>query len=903
MITRTEAIANFLKQVTHPDLAALYSIAMECQVNVAQDGGERVDGSYQGRQWHGWTDGMVTWKSFRIPYKAASDPEYNDVPMKFSLDQHAEGVGMTGWDWQKRVSRWVAFDFDAITGHSDRHDKKLDAAQMNEVKQAASQIPWVTVRRSTSGKGLHLYVFLDEVPTANHTEHAALARAILGKMAATTGFDFTSKVDICGGNMWVWHRKMRGTDGLTLVKKGEVLHDVPENWRDHVNVVNRRKRRTSPGFLEGKTDSEITFEELSGKKTKVPIDDEHRRLVKYLEDNECHWWWDQDHHMLVCHTYDLKRAHEELGLLGIFDTMAKGTEKGMDQNAFAFPLRRGGWVVRRHTRGVSEAATWEQDGGGWTRCYLNKEPDLRTACRAFGGVEAQDGSFVFREGELAERAASKLGIFFELPSFCRGRETRLKRHKDGRLIAELKHEPHDLADEMQGWLPEKGKWRQIFSTKLADPAEPDIGNYDDLVRHVVTENREDSGWALRTSGEWMREPLPHVKAAVKSLGMTPKEVEILVGSCVSRPWTVVSRPFQPEYPGDRQWNRSSAQLAYALLSNDETLSYPTWEQILKHIGRELDYPIQLNPWCKANGILSGYDYLKCWIASLIQHPMDPLPYLFLYGPQNSGKSILHEAISLLFTKGVGRADHALTLSFNAELEGLVVCVIEETHLGNAKSATYNRIKDWVTSPELNVHRKGQTPYTVPNSTHWIQCANEYDACPIFQGDTRITMMYVDEIPKSKLIPKRLLISKLEREAPHFLTAVANLELPALVDRLNLPVIETEDKNMAAELNKNKLQQFLDQCCFYAPGEAVKLSEFVDKFHKWIHPSEVREWSKIRVGKEMPLNIHPKGRIWLTSEGTNDWHYGNISFKKPEKVSKQKYVKAGEKLVLEDIDDG
>lgn len=899
MPTRTDAIKAFLQHSTHADLAALYNHDMECQVNVAQDGGERIDGSYKGRQWHGWRDssGMV-WKSFRIPYKANSEPEYTDVDMKFPLELHAEGIGMTGWDWKRRVSKWVGYDFDAITGHSDKHDKKLDPTQMRAVREAACEIPWVTVRRSTSGKGLHLYVFLDDVPTKNHTEHAALARAILGLMAAMTGFDFTSKVDVCGGNMWVWHRKMRGTDGLTLVKKGDRLRDVPKNWRDHVPVISRRKRRTAPSIItDGKPDNELTFEELSGKKNRVPLDDEHKRLMSWLTEKQALWWWDQDHHMMVCHTADLKEAHTALGLLGIFETTSEGKERGHDQNCFGFPMRRGAWVIRRHTRGVQEADTWDQDGGGWTRCYLNKEADLATASRAFGGIESADGSFVFREGELAEKAAAKLNAFFELPGFCRGRETRLKRHKDGRLIAELKHEKMDLADNMQGWLVEKGKWSKIFSTQLTDPAEPDTGNYDDIVRHVVTQDRSDAGWTLRSSGEWTSEPLVHAKAALKSLGMSPKEVDILVGSCVSRPWMLVSRPFQPEYPGDRQWNRDAAQLAFALLHEEENLSYPTWEQVLKHIGENLDSAIQQNPWCKANGIQSGYDYLKCWIASLIQYPNDPLPYLFLYGPQNSGKSILHESLRLLFTSGVGRGDHALATSFNAELEGKILCVIEETNLSREKGTANNKIKDWVTSPELNIHRKGQTPYSIPNTTHWIQCSNESDACPVFPGDTRITVIFVDELPKSQLIPKKVLMARLEREAPHFLTDLTRVELPTIVDRLNLPVIETEDKAQAAEANKTELEQFLEEFCHYAPGHAVTLDNFAKAMHKW-NPGTASRWTKNRITKNMPLHKYPKGRLWDPEKKNAGWHYGNISLSPVSGPFAKKYIRdsVSEKLI-------
>ena len=196
--TKTEAIKAFLKVSTWPDLAALYTSDMEVQVNVGQDGGERISSEgFKGRKSHSYSDGLTTWKSFRIPWKANSDPEYNDFEINFDLAEHADAIGLTGWDWFNKISRWVAFDFDDISGHNSN---ALIDAELEAVKEAACKIPWVTVRKSTSGGGLHLYVFLN-VPTANHTEHAALARSILGKMSAAAGFDFESKVDVCGGIM------------------------------------------------------------------------------------------------------------------------------------------------------------------------------------------------------------------------------------------------------------------------------------------------------------------------------------------------------------------------------------------------------------------------------------------------------------------------------------------------------------------------------------------------------------------------------------------------------------------------------------------------------------------------------------------------------------------------------
>ena len=1234
MPTRTEAIKKFLVASTNSDLANLYNHDMECQVNVAQDGGERVESEFHGRPWQGWTDGMSTWKSFRIPYGAGKEASYEDKEMSYALENHVEAIGMTGWDWKHKKSLWVAYDFDAITGHSDKHAKKLTVEQIQQVRDTLQGVDWVTIRKSTSGSGLHVYVFLVPVGTENHHEHAALARSILGMLSAVTGFDFHSKVDICvpkdtwvqtqdgprqvkellnrpikviingekydsqtgffgtgyktiyeiktkkgykvrataehpflcgcksfnstksyptllglrdlktwrklqdikigdklylnnhkniswigegnwrdgyllgwmfgdgklsgrevnnnyqnsldfwptdyhlvpfvskllpdarnylsgdvislrspyleelrlkyigslyksitqeieeassdfycgfisaffdadghaccnsatvklsqsnlqtvesvqrmllrlgivsyinksrdaisstnilgrkckqkakyelcigrenvikftdrvgfqhqekkkvcqeqlakiqnkikgkkisstehfidyvesvteigkdvvfdinvpdlhafdangfiahncGGNMWVWHRKMKGTDGLTLIKSGNKLTEIPPNWKDHIKVVSGARRKNLPQDIEasGKGDA---FEELIGQRQHVPLDEEHRKLIEYLRSINAFWWWDQDRHMLVTHTWYLKKAKDDLQLKGFFDTNSPGTNLN-EQNCFANPLRRGAWVVRRFSVGVQEHNSWDQDGAGWTRTYLNKDPDFASASKAKGGLEDTHGNFVFREAEVAESAAQLLGVQLKIAPPYRSRETKFTQHKDGRLIVSIERKDMDKADEMNGWLAKKTNWIKIFQTQVSAPSEPESGNYDDLVRHMVTNTQEDYGWCIKSEGEWRYEPLAHVRVALGSLGLGLKEITTILGSSIFKCWRVVNKPFQPEYPGDREWNRQAAQLKFTPNMDSANLHYPTWMKILNHCGAGLDSAIKENSWCRANGIKTGGDYLKCWIASLFQEPLEPLPYLFMYGPQNSGKSSFHEALSSLFTKGYIRVDAALTSSsnFNGEMESSIVCVCEETDLRKDKQA-YNRIKDWVTSRDLLIHHKGRTPFHVPNSSHFVQCANNHNACPIFPGDTRVTMCYVGALDPIELIPKKQLLPILEKEAPDFLAAIMSLELPPSNDRLNVPVIMTEDKYLAQELNQDEFERFLVEKCVSAQGHWLKFSDVYDKFVEALDPNEAHKWSKIRVGRSLPPNF-PKGR----NQKDGQYYIGNI----------------------------
>ena len=306
----------------------------------------------------------------------------------------------------------------------------------------------------------------------------------------------------------------------------------------------------------------------------------------------------------------------------------------------------------------------------------------------------------------------------------------------------------------------------------------------------------------------------------------------------------------------------------------EELHFPTWNMVLEHLGQNLDNAVAKHPWMKENGIITGADYLRCWMASVFQEPLKPTPYLFFWSSeQNTGKSTFHELFLILLDKGYQRAEEALTNknNFNGELENAVICAVEERDLRKDRT-TANRIKDWVTSLMVSIHRKGMTPYLVPNTTHWIQCSNYWDSCPIFAGDSRITAVHVSKIPEDKLIPKEELRKRLELEASDFLASVLRLELPKSNDRLNLPIIETDEKMSMARTNRSLLEQFIAEKCYYVPGEVIIFAEFCDKFHEFIDPTDRAYWSKIRIGRELPLQ-YPSARLRVNGYK----HVGNISW--------------------------
>jgi len=334
---KTEAIKAHLLTHAQHGMGELYNHRMEVQVNV-KAGPEKVK---KGKGYY-YTDPRdssgETWAPFRIPWP---DTKYKDNPLGFEPHRF-DAIGLTGWDWFNKQSLWVGYDLDSIANHV----KGLSDADLAEVQDLVAEVPWVTIRRSTSGKGLHVYVFFSDPPeTANHTEHAALARSILGILSAHVGKRLEYKVDTSGQILWIWsdHQKPRGFE---LVKEGKFLDKVPHNWKDHCDIINRKATWTrTPGDTK-------KIDNLVIKSTFTPLNQGHKMLLGWFAKNHNTkmYWWDHDRNMLVCHTSDLKQAHEELDIKGPFETMSKGSDGG-DQNCFLFP-NISGWTVRRHGRGT-----------------------------------------------------------------------------------------------------------------------------------------------------------------------------------------------------------------------------------------------------------------------------------------------------------------------------------------------------------------------------------------------------------------------------------------------------------------------------------------------------------------------------------------------------------------------
>jgi hypothetical protein len=903
----SKAIVDFLKakREDHPgqdllDRYLKYGTNCETQVNVAAGDGEPVHGKRAT-----WTDGINEWWNLRIPKNAMDEPEFKDYKLKWPLELHADGIGSTGWDWKARCSRWLGFDFDALTGHAKGVGINEDA--LKEVQRQAEELPYVEVRKSTGGKGIHLYVYVDEIPTQNHTEHAALARCILGMMSSETMFDFAGQLDCCGGVMWLWHRKLTPENqGLALVKPAEKIlgvNDLPSNWKDHIEVVSGKRGKIK---VSGVKDEYVDpFDKLASARRIIDLDDTHKAIIDELTRSGYSTVWISDHHLLQTHTCALQKIMEdpdiykELGLKGFYSTTSEGSDRA-SPNCFMFPLPKGAWKVYRFSPGVSEANTWLQDGETWTTCYFNHEPDLKTAARALGGAEIADNKgFQFESAKDAIKVAEALGEKIKIEDKLKYREAVVRPNKDGRLVIRVEKQK-DEARPSGGWakVGAGGKfWEKVFELKT-DPTEDALGadEFDDNLRTLVTPKGDSAGWFIKTSqNHWTRRPQGECKNWLQNRGLTRQDAEVILGGCVDKPWTLVHLPFNKEEPGGRRWNYNAPQFKFkpANIKEDEAPHHPHWDKILNHCFCDLDEEIKKLSWCQEANIRNGYQYGLTWIACCFRAPFEPLPFLFFFGNQECGKSIFHEALSLLITTGVVDAKMALTnkSAFNGELEGGVLAVIEEEDISGSAHA-YNRMKEWVTAKTLSIRKMRTDAYPVPNTLHFCMFANNQGYCPVLPGDSRIMVIEVRDLMEGEEIPKEELLERLKEEAPHFMRTLMNVELPTVKNRMSVKVVDTYKRQQSQEFARSPLETFINGVCHYAPGEKILFSEFYDRFTDSLDAEDRYEWSKQKVSKGLPSDT-PCG----SSGGKSQRYIGNLSWEPAKDPDAEAYICVNSRLKL------
>lgn len=850
----------------------------------------------------------------RWPYNAGSDtPSYSDPPIQYIIGNRLQCIGSTFWNWRQKRTVSLGFDFDSIVGHaagvgvSDAELAKLDKID----------VPWIEVIRSTRGGGRHLYIHFQEPQpiTLTHTEHAALARSFIPLIAKHTGLDIEASVDVCGGVMWIHHvDATKENRGYTTIKPATQIltaEHVPPNWRDHLDVVSGSRTKVKvQGWAEGGLTQGDELDEMTQAHAQVPLDEAHLKMLDDLEATGHSSLWVHDHHLWQGHTGGLKQVFDqwlEAGhpMKGLFDTNSMDSDPGKP-NCFARPKPNGGWDVYRFGEGTNEHPVWGTQGK-WTHTTLNFPPTLKQIAFASGGYEGPDEKAGYLFDSLVEISdcLKLLNSDIEVPANAEGRSYAIRTREDGQLVLVISKERGDKQPDFPRFSKAPKGWERLLvdATETSDQEQEESelwAELDDKFRALKTVKEGATGsqgglfssWVIKDEQQcWTTHPRENVKSFLVSAGF--KATDPILGGAIFKSWQLTNDPFQPEYPGGRIWNRNAAQYVYpaAELNEDQRPHHPHWDRVMNHCGVDLDQYISKLDWPRKWGITKGGDYLTAWVSCMLRHPYKKLPYLFMYGPQNSGKSIFHEACSLLMTNGVVKADRALTSpgDYNGELMDAVLGVVDEVDISKAGLAAYNKLKDWTMGLTISIHAKYRQVEEHQNTLHFCQMANTRASLPVFPGDTRITAFNVPSLEEE--IPKDVLLAALKVEAPHFMRTLFDLDIPDPTSRLMIPVIETQGKLDAVEGNMTALQQFVQGQCHMIAGAGVAFKTFKDKFIETLDEFQRAEWPDSQIKKELSEE-YPIGR----SSG-NINVIGNMSFTVVEPRSP--YIKNGSRIMRKD----
>ncbi len=819
-----------------------------------------------------WTDGSEEWSNHRWPKQAGTNPHYNDRNLKFSPGAHLKRFGSTWWDFKKKRSIAVALDID-LEGEHAESTTTVTPAKLADLEERLKSLPYLTLVRSSGGGGIHIYAFFDQddLPAAeNHNEHTQVAKSLVAKISEDLTYNLKQHMDAVGVIFWLWSCDSDASHaGYQLIKQQTESLGAKdlELYRD-ADLASPNANVKVVGYND--SGEQVVNEEKGGGYKTYEIEPFHAEFLKELEEMGFSYIWQPSHNMAHTHTCAIKalcdrREAEGRPLTGMFTTVSGGSDK-TKPNCYITPRPNGVFQCKRFGTATAETPLWQtREGDTW--CFLNQETPVVQTMRKFCKTY-DENSMVFESQGLFDSMQVFGHDIGETVTKSISAPIKVTIQKDGTMTAVFEGEGN-----YPGWqstkkgftrkLPVVHKKVEFFKSLLEEA--------DDFCRWLVTPDFEPYGWCLKSDGgQWML--FPNFNSVVCTVRQKfGKDTDGIRSEMTMNPWILHHHPFAKEYPGGRLWNKSAPQLS--IPPSPSPGPHPHWDMVMDHLGTSLDSVVAKTPWCQEWGLATGADYLRYWLSALIQDPLEPLPYLFFYGPQNSGKSIFHESIHMLFTCGVTSVSNALCsgAGYNAEIANAVLGYVEEKDLSEVGNTAYTRIKEWVMAKTMPIHKKGHTPYDQPNTLHMAQMANRATSCPMEDGDTRITAILVDILTRE--IPKKVMFKALEKEAAFFLRTILTINIPQSHTRLRIPMIASQHKLDLESMHQTPFESFCEQTLHPAPGHTVKFSDFYAKYQTWCTEKNSEAERKSHV-LQILRNRGDKWKVGIGSGKQN--HIANVS---------------------------
>lgn len=697
--------------------------------------------------------------TLRNPSEAA-DGTLTDKGHYIAPGSKLVAFGTAFWKWVAKLLLTIGIDIDT----DDNHVHGLATGEFGAALEAVHRVPWLEARRSSGGKGLHVFPrFTRPVEAATRADGSALARAVLTLASRVANFDFKAVKDCAGTNMWIY-KADAAPNAYEVIKEATSAldpDDLPPGWREAKEASNR-KVQFAPSTAE--------------------LSPEHLVIEKQLQALNYSLIYVHEYGCYQIHTFAVQLAHQKHGYRGHFATSSNGTDPGQP-NGYMFPLPGGAFLVKRFGNAQEDESWFTGPNGQYA--FLNVEVPFSKAVQHFADNKTTKG-YAFTRGKL-ESMLTAIGSDLQVPEMLAGRTLFVKTVKND---VQISVEKQDADAQCVGWSSTGNTWQRSFAVpETADAfAEADVVRVSDEVRAVSTDT-ESAKWCIKTDGVWIGTLNSEVRNVL--IAQDVKSPSAAMGRMRQQPYWLVFEPFQDEYLPGRRWNRDAPQLACE--PAEEPGDTPTWDAIFNHVGSGMDDDVVADEVCVSRGITTGAHYLKLWTKLLIEKPGQRTPYIFLTSRQNNtGKTTFGASIPHLINPGVAEInEEALVDKFTGELENKVLCLIEELDLRDERKRAYAMLKRVLTSKTLTIRRMRTDAYSVPNFTHFIHTANDAKFVPVETEDMRIVMISVPQI--THFIESLEFEDRVKREAPSMLRKLLNMPLTEPYGRFWLPVVQTSLK--------------------------------------------------------------------------------------------------------------
>ena len=155
---------------------------------------------------------------------------------------------------------------------------------------------------------------------------------------------------------------------------------------------------------------------------------------------------------------------------------------------------------------------------------------------------------------------------------------------------------------------------------------------------------------------------------------------------------------------------------------------------------------------------NDYKVVSQWLAWVVRNPGRKVLWALVFkGIEGDGKSLIARmakaAMGVSNTKEISMAE--LNSEFTGWSSGHCLGVIEEVRVkGQNRHKVMDKLKPYITNPEINVIRKGVDGQTALNTVNYMLLTNHEDALAISEGDRRYGVFFTpftdrDQLPSTE----------------------------------------------------------------------------------------------------------------------------------------------------------